>query len=316
MVLTLLLIVSLCCGFPAALHGADPTVIDLKGETVVAGEAVTLADLAKIHGADASMLSDLPIMRSPGVRSGATLSARTIADKVRAGYHGPVFFTGADQVHISVRTVEVSKEALEKAFVDEIMKQSPWKGIGKIVVDDVKVLRCLTVKNAGPLRIQAKFSPHEDFLGPTVANLIITSGSSQERVTVKGTVKLFTDIPVVRTKIPAGRVISSADFEIRTMDLSKSPKAYTGLDGCVGKRARSTLLEGKPILPSQVECKPDVCSGDMVFIEARIDNLVVRDKGLALKDGYQGDPIPVKNVTSGKRVVGTIIAASLVQVEL
>jgi flagella basal body P-ring formation protein FlgA len=43
---------------------------------------------------------------------------------------------------------------------------------------------------------------------------------------------------------------------------------------------------------------------------------VVRDRGIALKDGYQGEPIPVRNVASGKQVVGTIIAASLVQVEL
>jgi flagella basal body P-ring formation protein FlgA len=75
-------------------------------------------------------------------------------------------------------------------------------------------------------------------------------------------------------------------------------------------------MEGKPILFAQVERKPDVCTGEIVFIEARVNNLVVRDKGIALKDGYQGDPIPVKNVASGKQVIGTIIAASLVQVEL
>ena len=52
------------------------------------------------------------------------------------------------------------------------------------------------------------------------------------------------------------------------------------------------------------------------MIEARVNDLVVTDKGVALKDGYQGEPIPVKNVTSGKQVVGTIIAAALVQVEM
>jgi flagella basal body P-ring formation protein FlgA len=65
-----------------------------------------------------------------------------------------------------------------------------------------------------------------------------------------------------------------------------------------------------------VQRKPDVCSGEIVSIEARVDDLVVRDKGIAMKDGYQGDAIPVKNVSSGRQVVGTIIAASMVQVEL
>jgi flagella basal body P-ring formation protein FlgA len=76
------------------------------------------------------------------------------------------------------------------------------------------------------------------------------------------------------------------------------------------------LLEGNPILPSQVQRKPDICSGEIVLIEARTNDLVVRDKGIAMKDGYQGETIPVKNVSSGRQVVGTIIAAALVQVAL
>jgi flagella basal body P-ring formation protein FlgA len=65
-----------------------------------------------------------------------------------------------------------------------------------------------------------------------------------------------------------------------------------------------------------VQRKPDVCSGEIVSIEVRVNDLVVRDKGVAMKDGYQGETIPVKNISSGRQVVGTIIAASLVQVEL
>jgi flagella basal body P-ring formation protein FlgA len=59
-----------------------------------------------------------------------------------------------------------------------------------------------------------------------------------------------------------------------------------------------------------------VLVGETVVIEAQVKNLVVRDKGIALRDGYQGETIPVKNASSGRKVVGTIIAASLVQVEL
>jgi flagella basal body P-ring formation protein FlgA len=316
MIWTVILIVSLCCGCPGTLLGADAAVIDLKENAVIEGNMVTLADLATIKGADASILSDIPIMKSPEGRSGITLSAYTIADKVHGEYQGSVDFRGAQQVRIKSRFVEVSKEAIEKVFVEQVIDQSPWKDTGKIEVEDVRVPRCPTIRDAGPVAIQAKFSPHEDFLGSVTANIIISSGMSLERVTVSGRVKLFADIPVVRTKIKVGAMISPSDLIMKTMDISETPKACTKSEDCVDKRAKATLMEGKPILLSQVERKPDVCTGEIVFIEARVNNLVVRDKGVALKDGYQGDPIPVKNVASGKQVVGTIIAASLVQVEL
>ncbi|MCE5274004.1 MAG: flagellar basal body P-ring formation chaperone FlgA [Deltaproteobacteria bacterium] len=316
MQLKVFLVISLCCGLPATLFCSDAAVITLKAEALVAGNVVTLADLAEIEGSGASTLSRISIMRSPQGRSGITLSARTIAEKVRAGYRAPVLFKGADQVHIAVRSIEISREVLEKTFIDEVMKQSPWKGTGKIVVEKVRVPRCPLVREAGAPTIQAKFSPHEDFLGTVVASLIIGSGSSPERAMVSGKVKLLADVPVVRSMIKAGCTLSSTDLEVRTMDISRTPKAYTRLEDCVGLRAKFTLREGSPVVPSQVQQKPDVCSGEMVFIEARVNNLVVRDRGIALKDGYQGDPIPVKNTASGRQVVGTIIAAALVQVQL
>jgi flagella basal body P-ring formation protein FlgA len=316
MVVSIILIAYLCCGFPGTLLGAGATVIDLKAEAVIAGDTVTLGDLATIEGANALTVSGISIMSSPGGRLGGTLSARTIAEKVRSEYRRPVHFKGAEQVHISVRTATVTKEILEKIFIEEVIKQSPWKETGKVEVDQVRVPRCPIVRDADPIAIQAKFSPHEDFLGFIMANLIIGSGPSPERVTVSGRVRLLADVPVVCTRIKTGRTISSSDLVMRIIDISSCPRAYTRQENCVGKRAKVTLREGKPILPSQVERKPDVCSGEWVFIEARINNLVVRDRGIALKDGYQGEPIPVRNVASGKQVVGTIIAASLVQVEL
>ena len=49
-------------------------------------------------------------------------------------------------------------------------------------------------------------------------------------------------------------------------------------------------------------------------MEARTGNLVIVDRGIALKDGYLGEKIPIRNAASGKQVVGTIIAHSQVEV--
>jgi flagella basal body P-ring formation protein FlgA len=135
-------------------------------------------------------------------------------------------------------------------------------------------------------------------------------------VNVTGKVRLLSEIPVVKAKVAQGRIIAPGDLTLKSCDISPNPNVYIRLEDCAGKRAKVTLREGSPILPSQVERKPDILKGEMVVIEARVDNLVVRDKGIAMKDGYLNESINVKNVSSGRQVVGTIIAASLVQVEL
>jgi flagella basal body P-ring formation protein FlgA len=312
----LILMVCLFCGLSLPVNAFADTVVDLKREVAVTGKTVMLSDLAEISGEDASLLSSIAIAKSPDGSFDLYISAKTVADKVRCRYLGVIVFTGASKTHVVSCTVEVPEDVLKKVFVEEIIKNSPWKNSGRIEVTDVRVSRIPKVLQADSNTIRAKFSSHERYLGFVTATMLIGSGPFPENVTATGKVKLIADIPVVRAKVASGKIIVPGDLVVRSLDISSCPYAYTRLEDCVGKRSRVTLLEGNPILPSQVQRKPDVCSGEIVSIEARVDDLVVRDKGIAMKDGYQGDAIPVKNVSSGRQVVGTIIAASMVQVEL
>jgi len=290
--------------------------IDLKSEVSVIGKNVMLSDLAEISGEDAPLVSGIAIAKSPDDPFGMYISSWAVKEKVKSRYLGPVVYTGATITHVTSGTVEVAERALEKVFAEEIVKNSPWKNIGKIEVTDVRVSRLPKVLQADANIIQAKFSSHERYLGFVTANMIIGSGPKPEKATVTGKVKLIAEIPVMKENVASGRIITPSDLIVKSCDISTCPNVYTRLEDCVGKRSKVTLLEGNPILPSQVQRKPDICTGELVSIEAKINNLVVRDKGIALKDGYLGETIPVKNASSGRQVVGTIIADSVVQVEL
>lgn len=309
--------VFLCVLIPGTILGSDAPVIDLKENASVGSDTITLADLAGISGKDAALLSRTPIMKTPAGRSGVILSAATVSDRIHADYQGRIELRGAKQVLVKARFVEVSRESVEKAFIEQLCSRNPWKDTGKVEIEQVRIPRTPMVRDAGPVSIQANFSPHEDFLGLVTANMVVSSGTSLDRVTVSARVRLMADVPVLRSKVPTGAMISPSDVVIKKMDISSNPRQLCiRPEDCVGKRAKAALLEGRPIKISQIEMKPDICSGDMVVIQARINDLVVSDKGVALKDGHLGEPIPVKNVSSGKRVIGTIIADSLVQVEL
>jgi flagella basal body P-ring formation protein FlgA len=314
---TVLLMICLCCLLPRTILALDATVVDMKENVEVSNDMVILSDLADIRGKDAAMLSRIPIMKAPANRLGITLPVGFIIDKVHAEYRGSVDFRGAEQVLVKARFVEVSREVLEKVFIEQINSRNLWKDIGRVEIEQVRVPRTPMVREAGPMTIQANFSPHEDFLGLVSANLLISSGTSLDRVTVSARVRLMADVPVVRTRIRTGAMINSSDIILKNTDISSDPQQLCiKPEDCVGKRAKATLMEGKPIKTAQIEKKPDICSGDVVMIQARLNDLVVSDKGVALKDGHLGEPIPVKNVSSGKQVIGTIIADSLVQVEL
>jgi flagella basal body P-ring formation protein FlgA len=312
----LIFMMCLFFGLSLPVSAFADTVVDLKSEVAVTGKTVMLSDLAEISGDDAVLLSRIAIAKSPDGSFDLNISAKTVAEKVRSRYLGPLVFTGASRTHVVSCTVDVPEDALKKVYVAEIIKNSPWKNSGRIEVSDVRMSRIPKVLQADSNTIRAKFSSHERYLGFVTASLLIGSGPFPENVTVSGKVKLMADIPVVRAKVAPGKILMQGDLVMRCMDISSCPYAYTLLEDCVGKRSRVTLLEGNPILPSQVQRKPDVCSGEMVSIEVRVDALVVKDKGIAMKDGFQGDAIPVKNVSSGRQVVGTIIAPSQVLVEL
>ena len=306
----------LICGLLVPSGAFCSTVVDIKAEAAVTGSTVTLGDLAELSGEDATLLSRIPIAKSYDSSYDLDISAKTVAEKVRSRYLGSVVFTGAPKTHVSSCTVEVSEEKLKKVFTEEVLRNSPWKDTGRIEVIDVRVSRLAKVLSADSNSIQAKFTTHEKYLGFVSAVLSVGGGLSPQKVTVSGRVRLMADIPVTKAKIAQNRIIAENDLVVRTADISSCPSAYTRLEDCVGQRTRLTLREGYPVLPSQVQRKPDVVSGETVVIEAQVNNLVVRDRGIALKDGYQGETIPVKNASSGRKVVGTIIAASLVQVSL
>lgn len=304
----------LCCAgvFPAEASNT----VDIKAEAVFTGRSLRLADVAAVTGPDAGVLSQIVLTEMPRGSSGLIISGKVIREKIRRHYQGAVVFSGASSVHALPGTVEVPEEVLRKAFIEAVHRNSPWKEAGTIEVRDIRVSRLPRVLPADSNTIQAKFSSRTNFLGFTTATLYVGAGPSPERVTVTGRVKLMADIPVARTRVPSGTILTPGDFEVRTVDISGTPDVCMRLEDCAGRRARVTLRQGNPVQLSQIERVPDVCSGAHVTIQALAGNIMVEARGVAIRDGRFGENIPVKNLSSGKQVVGTIIAPSIVQVAL
>ncbi|MFY9399332.1 MAG: flagellar basal body P-ring formation chaperone FlgA [Desulfomonilia bacterium] len=312
--LTAVVLIFLLEGDPA-LAGQDCRVI-LHEKAFVSGEHIRVGDIARVEGADSREVSAIRIMKTPSGSLGITLSAEFVRNRIAKEYPGPATVEGAASVQVYEKMAELSPKEIESIFRAALMESCPWKGMGEVRIEDVKTPSSFRVPERDRHRIQAKFSPQEDFLGLTSATLTAGSGPSAASCRVSGKVRVLAEVPVARTGIQRGSVIRSEDLEMKRLDISAYPPLAMSSEDCLGMQARSAVRAGRPFLKTGIEQPPLVSRGDPVFIEARCGGLVVRDRGVALKDGSLRESIPVKNMRSGRQVFGTVIAASRVEVML
>lgn len=313
MKLLVLLSVFITLTFSTAEAMGESRVILLQ-KAFVSGEHIFLKDIATIEGTDRAALSGIPIMKTPAGSLGVTLTSEFVAGKIGEHYRKPVIMEGSPSVQVCEKFVAISAKELADLYRNAVLKNSPWKKAGEVVIEDVKVPAGFRVPEKYRHAVQAKFSPREDFLGLTPATLTAGLGASAVSCRVSGKVRVMALVPVARTNLTRGAVIGEADLEMKRLDISTYPPLVWDKKECAGMRLKGSLHAGSPLLRSNIEQPPLISRGDPVFIEARRDGLVVRDLGVALKDGFLEEQIPVKNTSSGKKVFGTVIAASRIEV--
>ena len=91
---------------------------------------------------------------------------------------------------------------------------------------------------------------------------------------------------------------------------TRSPQDFVGL------RTTRTILAGTPLSDLNVETVPLVERGDAVTLLVRTGNVVVTAQGIARQSGGLGDLIEVENALSKQKVLGEIIDANTVEVNV
>jgi flagella basal body P-ring formation protein FlgA len=292
---------------------ADTVVLNEKA--YVSCDRIYLRDIGVVQGPNKQELSSLCLLRSTSIAEGINLSSDYVEKKIRESHpEMQVTMKGSPNVYVCQKLVKISAEELETIYRNAVMRSSQWKDKGKIIIEDVKIPANVSIPEGAKDLIQAKFSPQEDFLGLTTAAIILGSDALTPVCRISAKIKVIAEVPVPKAKIPRRAIISDASLVMRATDISAYPNALVDKKECLGMRAKTVLQEGKPILKSNVEQPPLVNRGDFVFIEARSDVLMIQDRGIALKDGYIHERIPVRNVTSGRQIYGTVIAPLQVEV--
>lgn len=169
----------------------------------------------------------------------------------------------------------------------------------------------------GPLTLEVYQKEKGSLVGHVrLAAIVTVRGIAQHEVRMSGWVDVFESVVCTARPIKRGEVIQKDDLFMFRKNVSRlRGQAFMDLDRVVGLMARHNLKENSGLEEGMVERPPILDKGDMVTILARMGDLRVTVRGMALERGYPGQMVKVQNTMSQKAIVARVLDGSNVMVE-
>lgn len=133
---------------------------------------------------------------------------------------------------------------------------------------------------------------------------------------VSATVKVQTEIAVLKNPLARGAIITAQDVGLEPRELNGNETYMRNPAQVIGKVAKRTLAPGAALTPSMLAAPLLIRRGQEVVIVANTPGIDVRSQGIALSDGGAGDRIQVRNSLSKRVVEGTVLEVGIVQVTM
>ena len=311
--LTLILVLVLAM----AASAAPGVTVVVRPASEVAGEKVTLGDIASIEGADATQaehLRSIQVCQSP--LPGKT---RKLTD---------------DQVVTALRRAGILPENTGLLCPPEIavLRMSAVVG-GLDLVEAVRKHVLAANSWTGTVSVEAAIPPADQVVPSGKLDLRIKAGTSAVRkgrnsisveividdkvyrtVQVSVTVKVVAPVAVALKSVARSEQIGPSNIAIQERDITMLPDDILTTMPEVGWTASLPISEGSILRRSWVSAPPAVRSGDQVLVVVSSGTLRLTDRGVAAQDGCIGDRIKVRLSGEGREVRGTISGPGLVEI--
>lgn len=136
----------------------------------------------------------------------------------------------------------------------------------------------------------------------------LKEGSSVRTFPVRVSVRTFGPVVVLKHRVDRHHTISEKDLKVvrrettfLPRDIVRSPKEAIGL------RTKGIIVAGTVLRKGLLEEPPVVRRGDRVTMRVVLPGILVEAEGEAREDGRIGEIISVRNVRSGKVVMGRVV---------
>jgi flagella basal body P-ring formation protein FlgA len=304
---------------------AGPIQIELKQAAVLQTAEVRLRQVAEVSG-DAVLaadISDVSLGMAPWPGNSRTVTKeQVVRHLVTAGFDvSGIQWRGAAACLVTLETTKVTGEQIV---------QTGWEYLASLPMlkrDDARIeveqtpRDCIVAGSPEKVSLSA-FGASADhpwgrlqiFVKIKVADKVLTTIPLMFMVTINEKV-LVTTRPINR-----GELIERASLDTREIVLGPDSTPQTYLDpspdSAVGKVAVRSIPAGTALTASMVAEPLAIKRGEDVTLSLKSAHMEVITKGVAEKDGYVGDLIPVKVFVSGKDLTCKVVGNGMVELPL
>jgi flagellar basal body P-ring formation protein FlgA len=305
--------------------GVIPVALAAESSITIRGRAQALVTTAKIT------ISDLAEVASSQVEDDEAVIAIkkiTLGSSPRAGMRETY---RADQVLQALRAAGVDMDRIKYALPQEIAITRAGRGLseGEVrqAIDEAiaRSGREITVRSISyPLETQV---PTGDIsVTATEYNLgsngrvgfslaISQPGEEVQQVMASASVDEWISVPLARRAIPRGQMVSEQDVVMARANLASFPRdAATELAKILGLQTNREIGHGQSFKNGDLQMPALVSAGSPVSMVYRRGLLEATAKGTAIESGSLRQIIKVRNDSSKKIVLGTVLESGVVEV--
>ena len=310
---------ALAAGMAAAILGAgslfaaDASVqVHLPHNITVETATLTVGTVAVVQSADPALeakASAVTVGRAPWPREELVLDRQTILARLATGGvpAAQVRLTGADRVAIVRAVLTMRGEELAKAAAAHLERTCPLPQGGRW--EAMRVPKDITVPAGGSLTIDPRLASGDAASGLARVEVAVSQEGrpcANEAAMFKAVYKERRVVAV--TDLPVGVTLTEQNVEVREFPSDKPEPA--GWKPPYGQVAADSVKAGCVVRPSAGKGAPEpeklISRNDTVTMKIAGDGFTITALGQALDDGRSGAFIRVRNVDSGRVVVGKV----------
>ena len=292
-----------------------------KSRATVSGEWIRVGDVANLKGLRSDLTTEinrLPIKEAPEPGQAAVVTRREIESALEAVPEGirrpwepaPLEITVVREGHL------LGAEEIGRIIEGHIRKNLPGGDI-QVEVREIRNFEEVTLPTEArsckvwisePLRKGGWIRANLVFYG---------NGKEIKRTTVSAQVDLYQKVVVADRYLKRHQEIQAEDLRVMPINIQQlPPDAVTHPQEVLGKRMLVNLNGREPIRASLLEIPPLVKKGDVVNVILERNSLRISCLGEIKEAGRKGDRVKLVNLGSKKELVGRVVDAGTVQLDV
>ena len=296
-------------------HGA----LTFKSEAQVAGDYITMSNLADLSPELAQELGGAPVWSAPLPGEVYTLTREFLTYRLKelglANFLEGAVMPAAIQVRQT--GVLLKGEEVVAVFQRYIQDHNPYPP--KNLNIEVFPLKEAVILPDPQVTLSPVPPKGDKFLGEVTLELVIShQGQPIKRLKVSGIVRLKRQVVCANRPLRVNDTIGPGDLQIVSREVTglNADDFFTSPEQLVGRLLAKSVGPQEIITTRHLNHQPVIKRGDNVNVVLDQDGLEISSKGIAQEQGQLGKTIRLINPKSKKEFEGLVVDAKTVKVQL